>query len=75
MVVKANNKPVVKINNQPVQVRQEDDKNKIDWFYLSVCGTGTLLALWFLDCVAAMFVGTHPFPWTQWISVVFSWFS
>lgn len=64
---------VVKINNKPVQVRSEEDKEGIDWVYLGVTVTGYSLLVYVLDYAAAIFVGIHPFPFIKFVGVILSW--
>lgn len=53
---------VVKINNKPIQVRQEED-SEFSWTYLCVSTFGYGLVLYMMDFVARIFIGTSPMPW------------
>lgn len=64
---------VIKINNRPVQVR-EDDRKPVDKIYLTVSGLGTFGLLWIIDEFARTFTGASPFPFTHIINWVLSCF-
>jgi hypothetical protein len=67
-------KMVVKINSRPVLVAEEEEKEPINWVYLTVSTCGYLLALWIMDFVAATFLHVHPFPFIKFVGVILSWF-
>lgn len=64
---------VTKINGKPIKVKEEEDKDGIDWLYLGVTVTGYSLLVYVLDYAAAIFVGIHPFPFIQFVGVILSW--
>jgi hypothetical protein len=46
---------VVKINNKPIRVKE--DEKRIDWVYLSVTVIGYGLIFWIIRLVAITFLG------------------
>jgi hypothetical protein len=53
---------LIKINKKPIHVVEEDDKEGIDWIYLSVSSLGYLLILSIMDYSSYLFIGKHIFP-------------
>jgi hypothetical protein len=68
---------VVKINNKPIQVTEDQDEvwyKEVDWFHISMTTIAYLLVFHVLDLAAASFLGAHPFPFIKFIGVILSWF-
>jgi hypothetical protein len=59
---------LIKINKKPVHVVEEDDKEGIDWIYLSVSSVGYLLILSIIDYSSYLFIGKHIFPFITWLT-------
>lgn len=59
---------LIKINKRPVHVVEEDDKEGIDWIYLSVSSIGYLLILSIMDYSSYLFIGKHIFPFISWLT-------
>lgn len=48
---------VVRVSGKPIKVQEEDDKNKVDWFYLVVTCIGYGFIWWIMDLAAKTFLG------------------
>jgi hypothetical protein len=59
---------LIKINKKPIHVVEEDDKEGIDWIYLSVSSLGYLLILSIMDYSSYLFIGKHIFPFITWFT-------
>lgn len=63
---------LIKINNKPVTVTEEDDKSSLSIPYICVSTLGYTLIFWFLDYVCYTFFFVHPFPWITFVGKIIS---
>lgn len=64
---------LVKMNGKPIRVSEKDDKNKVDWFYLSGYGVLCTLVLYFVDSLCLSFSSSHVFPFMKYVGEVIRW--
>jgi hypothetical protein len=64
---------VVKINSKPIQVMEEEEKERIDWLYLSVTIVGYGLIAWVVDYMCFSFFYVHPLPFISKMGGVVTW--
>jgi hypothetical protein len=70
---------LIKINNKPIRVVEEDEEQKdFSIVYFTVSSVGYLLVLWIMDYVCYTFFYVHPLPFVSaffhWLGVVWQWF-
>lgn len=65
---------LVKMNGKPIRVTKDDDKNKVDWVYVSGYGIICMFILYFVDSLCLSFSSSHVFPFMKIVWEVVQWF-